>query len=172
MSKAVFFDRDGTLMEEVHYCNDPGNVRVFRGATEALRQLRQQGWKAILVTNQSGIARGKITMEQYELVHSEFLQQLENELDAAYFSADSPETPGRRRKPGPGMLEEAAAEWGLDLKACWMVGDKAVDVQAGRAAGCRTILVQTGYGAGQPACGADLVVPDVVAAVDFVLNAK
>ncbi|MDX2080487.1 MAG: HAD family hydrolase [Terrimicrobiaceae bacterium] len=171
LRKAVFFDRDGTLMEDVHYCNDPNAVRVFAGVSSVLRSLRISGWLVVLVTNQSGIARGRITMEQYQSVHAEFLEQIDHQMDAAYFCADSPDAPTRRRKPGPGMLEEAARDLGIDLGASWMVGDKAVDIEAGRAAGCRTILVRTGCGSVESANGANVVISDVVAAGEWILNA-
>lgn len=167
--RAVFLDRDGTLIEEVDYCNDPGRVRVFPGAVGALQRLRHAGWLTVVVTNQSGLSRGKISPEQYAAVNAEFLRQLPGGIDAVYFCADHPEKPTPRRKPGTGMLEEAAREHGIDLSRSWMIGDKAIDVECGRRAGCRTILVRTGYGAGMENTGADFVQEDIVAASDMLL---
>ncbi len=167
--RAVFLDRDGTLIEEVNYCNDPKTVRVFPGTVGALQRLRHAGWLTIVVTNQSGLARGKITPEQYEAVNAEFLRQLPGGIDAVYFAPDHPEKPTPRRKPGTGMLEEAAREHGIDLSRSWMIGDKAIDVECGRRAGCRTVLVRTGYGAALENTGADFIHEGIVEASDMIL---
>jgi D-glycero-D-manno-heptose 1,7-bisphosphate phosphatase len=167
--RAVFLDRDGTLMEEVNYCNDPKRVRVFPGTIGALQRLRHAGWLTVVVTNQSGLARGKISPEQYAAVNAEFLRQLPGGIDAVYFCADHPDSPTPRRKPGSGMLEEAARNHGIDLTRSWMIGDKEIDVECGRRAGCRTILVRTGYGAEMENTGADFVHEDIVSASNMIL---
>ncbi len=167
--RAVFLDRDGTLMEEVNYCNDPKTVRVFPGTVGALQGLRHAGWLTVVVTNQSGLARGKISPEQYAAVNAEFLRQLPGGIDAVYFCADHPDSPTPRRKPGSGMLEEAARNHGIDLSRSWMIGDKEIDVECGRRAGCRTILVRTGYGANLENTGADFVHEDIVSASNMIL---
>jgi D-glycero-D-manno-heptose 1,7-bisphosphate phosphatase len=167
--RAVFLDRDGTLMEEVNYCNDPKRVRVFPGTVGALQRLRHAGWLTVVVTNQSGLARGKISVEQYAAVNAEFLRQLPGGIDAVYFCADHPDNPTPRRKPGSGMLEEAARNHGIDLSRSWMIGDKEIDVECGRRAGCRTILVRTGYGAELENTGADFVHEDIVSASNMIL---
>src|SRR5262249_29257058 len=112
--RAVFFDRDGTLMEEVHYCRDPALVRVYPGVREALYGLRAVGWGVFVITNQSGIGRGLITEAQYHAVHAEFLRQA-GEIDGAYYCPDTPDVPSTRRKPEPGMVLEAAREHGIEL---------------------------------------------------------
>jgi D-glycero-D-manno-heptose 1,7-bisphosphate phosphatase len=167
--RAVFLDRDGTLMEEVNYCNDPKRVRVFPGTVGALQRLRHAGWLTVVVTNQSGLARGKISPEQYAAVNAEFLSQLPGGIDAVYFCADHPDSPTPRRKPGTGMLEEAARNHGIDLSRSWMIGDKEIDVECGRRAGCRTILVRTGYGAELENTAADFVHEDIVSASNMIL---
>ena len=167
--RAVFLDRDGTLMEEVNYCNDPKRVRVFPGTVGALQRLRHAGWLTVVVTNQSGLARGKISPEQYAAVNAEFLRQLPGGIDAVYFCADHPDRPTPRRKPGSGMLEEAARNHGIDLSRSWMIGDKEIDVECGRRAGCRTILVRTGYGAELENTAADFVHEDIVSASNMIL---
>ena len=166
--RAIFLDRDGTLMEEVDYCNDPDHVRVYPGAAHLLHQLRAAGWLTIVVTNQSGLSKGKITPAEYEAVNAELLRQLPDGIDAVYFCPDHPERPTPRRKPGIGMLEEAAQEYGIDLSRCWMIGDKLIDVECGRRAGCRTALVRTGYGAALEGTGADFVMKDVVDALKMI----
>jgi D-glycero-D-manno-heptose 1,7-bisphosphate phosphatase len=160
--RAVFFDRDGTLMEDAHYCADPALVRVYTGVREALAELRAAGWGVFVVSNQSGIGRGIITEDQYRAVQEEFLRQA-GTVDGTYYCPDPPGVPSTRRKPEPGMVFEAAAEHGIDLASSWFVGDKAIDVECGRRAGTRTIQVLTGYGAEQP-IGADLVCRDAAEA--------
>ena len=168
---AVFFDRDGTLIEEVHYCSDPSQVRAVIGAPEALLKLSQAGYALVIVTNQSGIGRGYFTHDDYRRVHDEVIRQLEPaQITGAYYDDSTPDNPGPRRKPSPAMLEEAAREHGLDLSRSWMVGDKTCDVECGKNAGLRTVLVETGHGKGHLDCGAEAVVPDVVRAVDFILQ--
>lgn len=169
-SKAVFFDRDGTLMEEVCYCNDPAKVRAFPGTAQALRQLKEAGFKNIIITNQSGIGRGRITPEQFEAVQQALLEQLgPDTIDATYFCPDTPDQPSTRRKPLPGMVLEAIADHGIDPSRSFFIGDKSADIECGRAAGARTVLVETGYGAEQDDCNPHHRFPDVVAAVEYIL---
>jgi len=150
MTPAVFFDRDGTLMEEVEYCSDPARVRVYPEVPEALRRLKDAGFRVFVVSNQSGIGRGLFTVEEYRAVEREFLRQAGPGLiDASYFCPDAPGIASARRKPEPGMVFEAAAEFGIGLPGSWFVGDKASDIECGRRAGTRTVLVLTGYGSSQ-----------------------
>jgi D-glycero-D-manno-heptose 1,7-bisphosphate phosphatase len=167
---AVFFDRDGTLMEEVNYCGDPRQVRVYRGAGETLARLRGAGYRLFVITNQSGIGRGIITEAQYCAVQQEFMRHLGDGLiDASYFCPDAPGVPSVRRKPEPGMVLDAAAEFGIDLAQSWFVGDKRADIECGRRAGTRTILVLTGYGREQQDCRPDFIAADVLEAVEKIL---
>ncbi len=148
---AVFFDRDGTLMEEVNYCADPAHVRVFADAPAALVQLRHLGFALIMATNQSGIGRGYFTERDFQNVQAECLRQLEpGTLDACYHCPEAPEGASIRRKPGPGMLWEAARDQSLDVASSYMVGDSASDVGCGERAGvAATVLVLTGKGRAQ-----------------------
>jgi D-glycero-D-manno-heptose 1,7-bisphosphate phosphatase len=169
MQRAVFFDRDGTLMEDVHYCADPALVRVFPGVPDALRRLKRAGFAVFLITNQSGIGRGMVTEEQYRAVHEEFLRQAgADAIDGTYFCPDAPGIPSACRKPEPGMVLQATAEHAIDLSGSYFVGDKSADVECGRRAGTRTILVLTGYGASQK-CTADFTCTDVLSAVNLIL---
>jgi len=169
-TRAVFFDRDGTLMEEAHYCGDPAKVKVYPGVPDAMRKLKEAGFRTFIVTNQSGIGRGLITEAQYRAVEAELSRQIgEGLLDASYFCPDAPGVPSTRRKPEPGMLLEAAADFGIDLAASYLIGDKCADIECGRRAGTSTILVRTGYGAEQT-CRPDFTAVDVVQAVQIVLN--
>jgi D-glycero-D-manno-heptose 1,7-bisphosphate phosphatase len=169
-ARAVFFDRDGVLMEEVHYCGDPARVKAYPGAGEALRQIRAGGFRTFIVTNQSGIGRGLIAEAQYRAVQDELLRQIGPGLiDGAYFCADPPGVPSLRRKPEPGMVLEAAADHGLDLARSFFVGDKSSDIECGRRAGTRTILVLTGYGA-QQNCAPDFTARHLADVADIILG--
>jgi len=173
--KAVFFDRDGTLMEEVGYCSDPAQVKVFAGVPEAIENLKRAGFLAIVITNQSGIGRGLFTEAQYAAVQQELLRQIgAGRIDASYFCADLPSAATARRKPAPGMILEAAAAFDIDLKASFTIGDKPSDIECGRRALTRTIRVRTGYGAATERDpdfkSPDLVADDVPAAVRWLLQ--
>ena len=181
MNRAAFLDRDGTVIELVHHLTDPAEVRLIDGAGAAIADLRAAGWHVVIVTNQSVIGRGKLTESGLAEVHAVMRAQLEAhgaDVDAIYFCPLAPnikdptviEDP--MRKPGPGMLQQAAEEMGLDLARSWMVGDTVSDMLAGRNAGCRTILVRTGYGdrfSHDKAC-ADLEVADLAEATQHILN--
>lgn len=168
---AVFLDRDGTLMEEAHYCSHPDQVRIIAGVPEALRALRAAGYRLVIVTNQSGIGRGYYTLADYEAVQAHFLDQIGRGLiDATYFCPEAPEKRSPRRKPEPGMVLEAQRDLGLDLARSWLVGDKAIDVQCARQAGVRPILVQTGHGHSEDATGAEFVAKDFASATAFILK--
>jgi len=161
--RAVFFDRDGTLMDEVEYCSDPAKVKLIPGVPEALDELKRAGFVTVIVTNQAGIGRGLFTEAQYHAVQRELLRQIgAHRIDASYFCPDAPGVPSLRRKPEPGMVLEAAAEFQIDLSASFLVGDKAIDIECGRRAGTRTILVRTGYGAALERAP-DFKAPDFVA---------
>lgn len=170
-SPAVFLDRDGTIMRDVDYCSDPGAVKIFEGVPEALRRLKNAGFRLFVITNQSGIGRGYFTEEQYRAVESEVNRQLGSDLlDGTYYCPDKPDGKSQRRKPSPEMVFEAAREHDLDLARSYFVGDKASDVECGRNAGVRTILVQTGYGAGEQKGAPDLVAEDLVQASSIILE--
>lgn len=178
---AVFLDRDGTLMEEVHYCADPELVRLFPETATALRRLTERGYLCVIITNQSGIGRGMLTEVQYHAVQAELLRQLDENcgassslISASYFCPDAPPTVSPRRKPEPGMVMEAVRDLGIDLARSWFVGDKAADIECGARAGTRTILVQTGYGTKEGGASMrvspNFVAKDIVAAVGIILD--
>lgn len=151
--KAVFLDRDNTLIEDPGYINHPNQVRLLPGAAAALAQLRKLGYLLVIVSNQSGIARGIVTEEVLEKIHQRITRLLTDEgamLDAIYYCPYHPEgvIPKYRmesdlRKPAPGMLLKAAEELDIDLGRSWMVGDSYRDIAAGKRAGCRTILIDS-----------------------------
>jgi D-glycero-D-manno-heptose 1,7-bisphosphate phosphatase len=179
---AVFLDRDGTLIEHVHYLSDPSQVRLLPGTALALQRLHGAGFACIVVTNQSAIGRGMITEDQLHRIHDEMNRQLAAEsttVDAIYFCPEAPAGDDRftvehgDRKPGPGMLIRAAEELDLDLGASWMVGDMISDILAGINARCQgSILVRTGKGlshAEVPLDVAHQVADDLLAATDLIL---
>lgn len=163
--EAVFFDRDGTLIEEAHYLADPEQVRLIPGAADAVRALNAAGVLVIVVTNQSGVARGYFPESRVGEVHerlSRLLAEHGATVDAFYYCPHH-ESKGAGayrvacdcRKPRPGMLLTAARAFDIDLARSWVIGDKACDAGAGAAAGCRTLLVRTGHGVDLPGAVAD-----------------
>lgn len=147
--RAVFLDRDGTLIVERHFLADPGGVELIPGAIDALRRLRQHGWTLVLVTNQSGIGRGLYTAAEFEAVQAridELLAAAGIRLDAVYWCPHAPEQSCECRKPGLALFRRAAEDLGLDLAASAYVGDRLRDVEPAAALGGRAILVRTGYG--------------------------
>lgn len=151
--KAIFMDRDNTLIEDPGYINNPDQVKLLPGAAAALAQLRQMGYKLIVVTNQSAIARGIVTVEALGHIHDRFNELLGREgagIDKIYFCPYHPNgviakyrKVSELRKPKPGMLLKAAEEMNIDLERSWMIGNAYQDIKAGMLAGCRTILVES-----------------------------
>jgi D-glycero-D-manno-heptose 1,7-bisphosphate phosphatase len=171
-SPAVFLDRDGTLMRDVDYCGDPKDVVVFEGVATALRKLKDRDYKLFVITNQSGIARGYFTEEEYLKVEREVLRQIgEDLIDATYMCPDKPNCGSKRRKPSPEMIFEAARDHQLDLARSFFIGDKESDMQCGRNAGVKTILVRTGYGKETDERLADFVARDLNDAGEMILKA-
>lgn len=182
MRPAAFLDRDGTIIRQVHHLTDPAEVELLPGASSALRELRRAGFACVVVSNQSAVGRGVLTLDGLAAVHDEFRRQLAAEgaeIDGWYFCPEIPRTSDRsavdhpERKPAPGMLLRAARELTLDIGSSWMVGDMVSDILAGRNAGCRgSILVRTGHGAAadDAAKFADHVVADLSAAVALILQ--
>jgi D-glycero-D-manno-heptose 1,7-bisphosphate phosphatase len=156
MNRAIFIDRDGTLNEEVGYIDRPAHLRLFPFAAEAVRRINAAGWRAILVTNQSGVARGYLSEAQLAALHVHLAAALAGEgarLDAIHYCPHHPtegESPYRQdcecRKPKPGLLTRAAQDFDLDLAQSFVVGDRYRDVEMAHRAGASGVLVLTGYG--------------------------
>ncbi len=143
MKKAVFLDRDGTLIFDEGYISDPGKVVLIPGVADALKRLSGAGFLLVVVSNQSGIGRGYFSEESSRAVNSRMERLLAEKsvrLDGIYCCPHSPEEKCRCRKPGPGLLLKAAAELGIDLSRSAMLGDKESDAEAGLSAGCRCNL--------------------------------
>jgi len=145
MSSAIFFDRDDTVIHNVPYNGDPKKVVLMPKAREALELLHGKGLSLFIASNQSGVGRGYITPEDVDNVNREMERQLGKDYfreNLNCYATDVEESP--LRKPAPGMLQDAATRFGLDLKKSFMVGDRLSDIQCGLAAGCKTVLVLGG----------------------------
>jgi D-glycero-D-manno-heptose 1,7-bisphosphate phosphatase len=141
--RAVFLDKDGTLVENVPYNVDPQRITLTPGAVEAVSRLAGQGYRIIVVSNQPGVALGYFEHAELHKVKKR-LQDLLPALDGFYFCPHAPGAGCACRKPACGMLVRAAEDHGVDLRGSWMVGDILDDIEAGRRAGCRTVLVDNG----------------------------
>jgi D-glycero-D-manno-heptose 1,7-bisphosphate phosphatase len=182
---AVFLDRDGTLVEERGYIDRLELLAVFPWTADAVRLLKRAGFDVIVITNQSAIGRGIIDEPFLHQVHAlldSHLAPAGAAPDAYYYCPHHPEASVERfrstcrcRKPGPGMIEQACRDRGLDPRRSFMVGDRWIDVAAGHAAGCRSVLVRTGHGAHdegapQPGARADAILNNLMEAVGWILR--
>lgn len=156
-NRAVFIDRDGTINVEKEYLHCPEQFEFIPGAPEAIRILGDAGFLVVVVTNQSGVARGYYGEADVKNLHRYMdarLAEIGAKVDAYYYCPHHPDSGTETyrvacncRKPLPGMLLQAASELGIDLSRSWMIGDKISDIEAGISAGCTSVLVLTGYGA-------------------------
>lgn len=163
----VLLDRDGTIIAERHYLADPDGVELLPQAAAGLRQMQEAGCRLLVITNQSGVGRGYFTAQDMQAVHRRMQDLLAAEgvrLEGIYAC---PHTPGEGcacRKPRTGLVEQAVRDFKFDRARACMIGDKACDIDLGCAAGCRTLLVRTGYGReceAEGACHPDAVVDDL-----------
>jgi D-glycero-D-manno-heptose 1,7-bisphosphate phosphatase len=178
---AVFLDRDGTLNEEVNYLHKIENFEWVSGAPQAVKRLNEFGVPVLVVTNQSGVARGYYTEDDVDRLHAwmnEELAKIGAKVDAFYFCPYHPEGTVEQyralshcRKPNPGMFETAMEEWRVDPARSFVVGDKNTDLVPGNELGMTTILVRTGHGEAEDESVADHVVVDVGAAVELIERA-
>jgi D-glycero-D-manno-heptose 1,7-bisphosphate phosphatase len=175
--RAVFLDRDGTIIVEKEYLCRPEGVSVFPGVGKALRGLMDGGFSLFIVSNQSGVGRGYFTMADCDAVNQRLLEMLAVDgvkFEKIYIAPEAPDQPSRGRKPSPQFLFDARDEFGINLAASYIIGDKAIDLQCGwNAAVKKSILVRTGYGkqveaAGQ--FGEGIVVDDLSAAAEWILK--
>lgn len=178
-NRAAFLDRDGVINAEVHYLHEVGALQILPGVPEALRLLERAGYLRVVVTNQAGIGRGYYPARAMEAVHAAIQERVAARgasITAFYHCPHHPEAGCACRKPEPGMLLQASADLEVDLPASVTIGDKLTDIEAGRRAGTRTILVRTGYGAkevqqaARVARYADHVVDDLLAAARLVAD--
>lgn len=185
MHVAVFLDRDGTINEEMGYINHIDRFVLIPGAAGAIRSINESELKAVVVTNQSGAARGYFPKELIDQVHQKMSDLLEKEgafLDGIYTCTHAPPSKGKSggcscRKPKIGLMKQAAQDLNLDLEKSYVVGDRFKDVEMARSAGAKAILVLTGYGKGEleflgpgGKVRADFVAEDLAEAVEWILS--
>jgi D-glycero-D-manno-heptose 1,7-bisphosphate phosphatase len=177
---AVFLDRDGTLVREVGYLSDPDDLELLPGVPQALRDLQAAGLALVVISNQSGVGRGLFPLTRVHQAMARLRTRLRGEgieLDGIYFCPHRPEAGCACRKPGGLLLERAAEDLGLSLRASAMVGDKRLDVETGHRVGARGLLVRTGYGRdeerkeGTALEAPDAVCDDLGAAAQWILAA-
>jgi D-glycero-D-manno-heptose 1,7-bisphosphate phosphatase len=187
MNKAVFFDRDGTINEEVGYLTDLDKLRLIPGSGAAIKRLNEAGFKVVVVTNQAGVARGYFTESFVLETHKRFMQMLRDagaRLDGIYYCPHHP-TAGNSsytmvcdcRKPGTGLIDRAARDLDIDADRSYVVGDKWSDVELGQRAGAHTILVRTGFATDDPGniraphvADPDFIAHDITEAVDWIVQ--
>jgi histidinol-phosphate phosphatase family protein len=186
LRSAVFLDRDGTLIREVNHLTSPDQVELLSGVATSVRRLNRNGTLAVIITNQPVVARGGITVEGLAQVHArlEWLLGLDGAfIDGLYFCPHHPDkgfpgevpelkVPCRCRKPQPGLIEQACQDLSIDKRNSWMIGDSTSDIEAGRRAGIRTILLRTGYAGSDVkyAIRPDYICPDLPDAVEWILS--
>jgi D-glycero-D-manno-heptose 1,7-bisphosphate phosphatase len=183
VKRGVFLDRDGTLIEEAGYLDTLDRIRLFPYTIDAVRLLNRAGLAVFVVSNQSGVARGFFDEGFVQATHAHLSNTLTSggaAVDAFYYCPHHPEgtvDAYRRacdcRKPQPGLLERAARDHGIDLRQSFVVGDRANDVETGRAVGARSLLVRTGYGIEHETASRDratLVVDNLIGAVAWILQ--
>lgn len=145
MKSAILLDRDGTIIVDKNYLNSPDHVEFLPNAMEGLRAFIKKGHLLIVVTNQSGVARGLVQENNIVLIHKRMDELLTKEgitISAYYYNTAGAESDHPDRKPNPGMLLSAIRDWNLDPKKCWMIGDRQADIEAGERAGVRTLFIE------------------------------
>ena len=176
--KAIFLDRDGTINKYVGFLRSPSDLKLIDGAAEAIKRINESGYLCIVVTNQPVIARGEVSVSELNFIHNKMetlLGQAGAYIDGLYYCPHHPdkgysgEVKALKidydcRKPKPGMLIKAAEDFNIDLSSSWMIGDGKNDVGAGKAAGCKTVLI------GEDECEADIMAENLLAAVEEILG--
>lgn len=192
MKAAIFLDRDGVLIEDVHLLTKPNDIKILDGVPQALRRLQEAGFRLIVTSNQPVVARGMVTEQEVKVINAEIEHLLEQagapRMDGFYFCPHHPNAtlPAYRiacecRKPQPGLLLRAASEHYLSLSSSFVVGDRITDIIAGAKVGCRTVLVQTGKHLASPietvesldeSIRPDHVCADLKAATEWILRIR
>ncbi len=187
MNKAVFLDRDGTVNEEVGYLADLSKLRLIPGAGAAIRRLNRAGFKVVLVTNQSGVARGYFPETFVHDAHALLNKMLKSEgarIDAVYYCPHHPKAGNSHytvdcdcRKPKTGLIDRAVKELAIDIKHSFVVGDKWSDVELAQRAGAHAVLVTSGFAPDDPGNkrpervrDPDFIAPDLMAAVEWIIG--
>ena len=150
--RAVFLDRDGTIAKDVPYCSRVEDFEILHTVPEGIRLLNESAFKVVVITNQSGIARGRFTQQTLALIHQRMQEGLARDgaqIDDIYYCPHHPDQECECRKPKPTLIFQAAEKMGIELTLSYMVGDDAKDIEAGSSAGCKTVLVTTGPNQGE-----------------------
>lgn len=172
-NRAVFLDRDGTLVEEVNYLSKIEDLHFFCYTEKSVELLKQNGFLVVVITNQSGIGRGMFEETAMHEIHGEIQRKLGGNIEAFYFCPHLPDAGCPCRKPNTEMLEKAAEKFSIDLENSWMIGDKVMDVGAGFNAGTRTALVLTGHGkeqVGKLEKQPDIIAETLLDAVEMIIS--
>lgn len=167
-NKAVFLDRDGTLIIDAIYLNDPKKIQYLEGVFEGLKQIQDKGFKLLIVTNQSGVARGIVQIENLDKIHQTMRDDFAKhgvEISYFYYAPYSVESNHWMRKPNPGMLEAGVKDFDLDPTQCWMVGDRSSDIAAGNKMGIRSIFLT---GTEEPRPEYEFVASDFLAVTEII----
>lgn len=145
-NRAVFVDRDGTMAKDVHYCSCPEDFVLFPETAEAIKLLNEHGFMVIVITNQSGIARGYFTEEMLAKIHEKMRKELAEQgalIEAIYYCPHHPDDNCECRKPKPKLVYQATKDFDIDLERSFVIGDLQMDIDLGRAVGCKAILIST-----------------------------
>lgn len=186
VSAAIFIDRDGTINEDFGYISRPDDLIIYPWVADAVRLINQAGFQTIVVTNQSGVARGIYTEDDLRLIHARMISELQKQsarIDGVYYCPHHPDYGDKQyrmececRKPRPGMLRAAAREHNIDLARSFVIGDKASDINLAASVGARGVLVLTGYGNETLAhpdrwpCEPGMVADDLLCAIRLILD--
>jgi len=174
MNKAIFLDRDGTIVLDNGYVHKIEDFHLIPNVLEGLRILQDADYKLIIITNQAGIGRGYYTKKDYfifrEYLHN-YLKKNKISITEEYFCPHKPDDDCDCRKPKTGLLEKAVRRFNLNLNECWMIGDSEKDIEVGKNLGCKTIHVLTGH-VKNPIKEADFVAKDLLEAAKFILRNK
>ena len=175
-NRAVFLDRDGTMAIDVSYCSRPEDFELFPNTARAIKLLNEHGYKVIVVTNQSGIARGYFTEGTLAQIHQKMRGELAEEgagIDGIYYCPHHPDDNCECRKPEPKMVRQAVNEHDIDLKRSFVAGDKPLDIQLGKKVGCRTVLIASDTGETEAeSCLPDYTAADLYEAALWIINQK
>lgn len=176
-NRAVFLDRDGVINEDYGFVHDVKRFKFIQGSIEGLQLISKKGYKLIIVTNQSGIGRGYYTEEDFKRVNEYMLEELRKKgvmIHKVYYCLHKPEDNCECRKPGIKFIREAEKEFNLDLRKCYVIGDKTADIKMGTDAGCKTIVVRTGEAGndGKFKIKADFTADNLRVAADIIENEK
>ena len=170
--KAVFLDRDGTIASDVHFCCRIQDFELLPTAPQAIRLLNRHGFKVIIVTNQSGISRGYLSEETLQQIHHHMRHELARHgalIDATYYCTHHPDDGCDCRKPRPGLLLKATHDLDIDLGRSFMIGDHDRDIEAGKAVGCRTALINSNNNGKKPSVLPDCTAEDLLQAVRWII---